>query len=160
MIAQFAPSSCRCPECRQLDRAHPTEGTQLSLMPEVVPVALPIPLTPTAPEITALLRRTRMRVANEAALQTSIEDALVAAAVPYAREHRLSPADRIDFLCGRIGIEAKARYNKRATYRQLERYAAHDAIDALILVTGTAMGLPAEIGGKPVYIVSTGRASL
>jgi hypothetical protein len=154
------PLACVCRECRDLDRAHPADGTQLSLMPEIVRVAPPIPLMPTASVITVLLRRTRMRVANEAALQTSIEDALVAATVPYTREHRLSPADRIDFLCGRVGIEAKARYNKRAIYRQLERYAAHDAIDALILVTGTAMGLPAEIGGKPVYIVSTGRASL
>lgn len=129
-------------------------------MPTVAPVAAPVPVTPSATEITALLRRTRMRVSSEAVLQASIEDALTAAAVPYLREHRLSPADRIDFLCGRVGIEAKARYNKRAIYRQLERYAAQNAIDALILVTGTAMGLPAEIGGKPVYIVSTGRASL
>ena len=110
--------------------------------------------------LTALLRRTRMRVGSEAALQQSIEDALTAAAEPFTREVRLGPADRIDFLAGGVGIEAKARYGKRAIYRQLERYAAQDAIEALILVTGTALGLPAEIGGKPVYIVSTGRAAL
>lgn len=155
-----ADSLCRCHDCRELDRAHPSEGVQLSLMPEIVPVEPAVPMAPSAQEITLLLRRTRMRVSNEAVLQASIEDALTTAAVPYLREHRLSPADRIDFLCGRVGIEAKARYNKRAIYRQLERYAAQDAIDALILVTGTAMGLPAEIGGKPVYIVSTGRAFL
>jgi hypothetical protein len=82
---------------------------------------------PDAQQVTALLRRTRMRVGNEAALQQSIEE---------------------------------ARYGKRAIYRQLERYAAQPQIAALILVTGTAMGLPAAIGGKPVFIVSTGRASL
>jgi hypothetical protein len=115
---------------------------------------------PSAAEVARFLRRTRMRVGNEAALQQSIEDALAAAGLAYLREHRLGPADRIDFLVGGVGIEAKARYAKRAIYRQLERYAAHDVIASLILVTGTAMGLPAEINGKPVYIVSTGRAAL
>ncbi len=115
---------------------------------------------PTPKQVTALLRRTRMRVGNEAALQQSIEDALAGAGFAYEREARLSAADRIDFLVGDVGIEAKARYGKRAIYRQLERYAAQPQIAALILVTGTAMGLPAAIGGKPVFIVSTGRASL
>lgn len=115
---------------------------------------------PSAQEVTALLRRTRMRVGNEAALQQSIEDALATAGYTYEREARLSAADRIDFLVGGVGIEAKARYAKRAIYRQLERYAAQPQIAALILVTGTAMGLPAEIGGKPVFIVSTGSTSL
>lgn len=118
-------------------------------------------MTDPAPEIlVALLRRTRMRVGSEAALQQSIEDTLAAAGHAYQREARLSPADRIDFLVGGVGIEAKARYPKRAIYRQLERYAAQPVIGSLILVTGTAMGLPAEIGGKPVFIVSTGRAAL
>lgn len=116
---------------------------------------------PYAEAVTALLRRTRMRVGSEAALQQSVEEALIAAGFRYEREARLSAADRIDFLVADgIGIEAKARYAKRAIYRQLERYAARPQITALILVTGTAMGLPAAIGGKPVYIVSTGRAAL
>ena len=113
-----------------------------------------------AVRLTALLRRTRMRVGSEAALQQSIEDALAAAGEEFTREARLGPADRIDFLAGAVGIEAKARYGKRAIYRQLERYAAKDSIEALILVTGTALGMPPAINGKPIYIVSTGRAAL
>ena len=115
-------------------------------------------MTPEA--IVTLLRRSRLRVGDEAALQLSIEEVLTAAGEGFEREHRLSAADRIDFLLGTVGLEAKTRCNKRVIYRQLERYAAHDAISALILVTGTAMGLPPSIGGKPVYLVSTGRASL
>ena len=115
---------------------------------------------PTPVEIVAVLRRTRLRVGDEAALQLSIEEALTAAGASFEREHRLNAADRIDFMIGSVGLEAKTRCNKRVIYRQLERYAAHDAISALILVTGTAMGLPPAIGGKPVYLVSTGRASL
>lgn len=93
-------------------------------------------------------------------MQLSIEEALDAAGFPNKREHRLSVADRIDFMIGSVGLEAKTRCNKRAIYRQLERYAQHDEIEALILVTGTAMGLPAAINGKPIYLVATGRAAL
>lgn len=120
-----------------------------------------VPVETIAPaELVRFLRRMRMRVSSEAALQQSIEEALTSIAIPFEREVRLSTADRIDFMVGSIGIEAKCRYPKRSIFRQLERYAARPEITALILITGTAMGLPAEICGKPVFIVSTGRASL
>lgn len=115
----------------------------------------------TAPEITALLRATRLQSSSELMLQNSIGTALGAAGIPFEAEARLSAGSRIDFLCcGSIGIEAKAKYPKRAIYRQLARYARHDSIQTLILVTGTAMALPAEIEGKPVFYVSLGRAAL
>lgn len=117
-------------------------------------------MIPDAAALVALLRRTRMRMGTEAALQLSIGEALTSAGFDHEREVRLSAADRIDFMVGTIGIEAKVRYAKRAIYRQLERYAAHDGISALVLITGTAMGLPPSIGGKPVFYVSLGRASL
>jgi hypothetical protein len=116
---------------------------------------------PSRYEIVGLLRRTRLPSASEAELQIAIERTLTDAAVTYERELRLGPADRIDFLCcDGVGIEAKVRYPKRAIYRQLERYARHDRITALILVTATAIGLPAALGGKPLFYVSLGRASL
>jgi hypothetical protein len=102
----------------------------------------------------------RLRVGNEAGMQLSIEEALNEAGFANEREYRLSAADRIDFMIGSVGLEAKTRCNKRAIFRQLERYAQHYAIEALILVTGTAIGLPAAINGKPVYLVATGRAAL
>lgn len=112
-------------------------------------------------DITSALRRARLPLGNEAALQEAIGRALERAGVAFEREARISAADRIDFLAtGGIGIEAKARYPRRAIYRQLERYAQQDAIASLILVTGTAIGLPAQINGKPIYHVSIGRASL
>ena len=93
-------------------------------------------------------------------MQVSIGEGLTAAGFDHEREHRLSAADRIDFMIGPVGLEAKTRCNKRAIFRQLQRYAEHDAIEALILVTGTAIGLPAAINGKPIYLVATGRAAL
>jgi hypothetical protein len=112
-------------------------------------------------DITAILRRARLPVGSEDALQLAIGRALERGAVQFEREARISKTDRVDFLAaGGVGIEAKARYPRRAIFRQLERYAQLDAITALVLVTGTAIGLPAEINGKPVYHVSIGRAAL
>ena len=114
-----------------------------------------------AAEITSLLRSHRYPLGTEAALQAEIEKLFNVAGVAFERERRLGPADRIDFLCaGGIGIEAKVRSGKRIIYRQLARYSCHEAITALILVTNTAMGLPPNLNGRPLYYVSLGRAAL
>ena len=112
-------------------------------------------------ELVQQLRRQRYRVGQEAWLQIDIEVALTALGVTFEREGRLTAKDRIDFLVsGGIGIEAKTRCSPRQIYRQLERYAAHDAITSLILISGTATGLPEAINGRPLFYISTGRAAL
>lgn len=112
-------------------------------------------------ELVRQLRRQRFRVGQEAWLQMDIESALKALAVDYEREARLTKTDRIDFLvAGGVGIEAKTRCAPRQIYRQLERYAESNAITSLILITGTATGLPEAVNGKPLFYISTGRAAL
>lgn len=107
------------------------------------------------------LRAQRYRVGHEALLQEDIESSLRVLQVAFEREARLAPGERIDFLVsGSIGIEAKTRCPRRSIFRQLERYAKLDSISALILITGTALGLPPAINGKPLFYISTGRASL
>lgn len=107
------------------------------------------------------LRRQRYRVGHETLLQQDIETSLHFLQIGFEREARLAPGERIDFLiAGGIGIEAKTRCPPRKIYRQLERYAAHDTITSLILITGTALGLPAAINGKPLFYISTGRSAL
>jgi hypothetical protein len=114
-----------------------------------------------AQDVVRALRQARLRVSNEGALQRSIAAVLDQIGVDYGREHRLSAADRPDFLvAGDIVIEAKVKYAKRSIYRQLQRYAEHDNVGAIILVSNTAMGLPVAINGKPIYVVSTGMAYL
>ena len=117
-------------------------------------------MTMAAAELTLHLRRARLPVSSEHALQQALGSALTQIGVDWQPEARLGAGERIDFLVGRIGIEAKTRYPKRSIFRQLERYARYETIDALILVTGTAMGLPAELSGKPLYYVSLGRSAL
>lgn len=111
-------------------------------------------------DVATVLRNTRLRVSHEAVLQNDIQAALDRAGIDYGREHALSQADRPDFMCGGVVIEAKARYAKRSIYRQLERYAAHAEVTDIVLVSGTAMGMPAEINGKPILVVSIGMSFL
>jgi hypothetical protein len=112
-------------------------------------------------DLVHLLRSRRFPVGTEAALQEAIGEALREWRICFDREWRLGPRDRIDFFAeGGIGIEAKIRCGKRAIYRQLERYAQHPQIAALVLVTGTALGLPPSIADKPLFFVSLGRAAL
>jgi hypothetical protein len=114
-----------------------------------------------AQRVTLVLRRARLRVSSERALQESIRDALVAfAGDAVKREVSLSPADRPDFMIYDIAIEAKIKFPKRSIYRQVERYAMHERVGAIILVSATAMGMPAAINGKPIYFVSPGLANL
>lgn len=115
--------------------------------------------TPT--ELTALLRGNRYRMGSEALLQQDIETLLGLRQIKFERETRLGPGERIDFLVeGGIGVEVKVRYPKRSIFRQLVRYAEHERISSLILVSGTAMGLPTAVLGKPLFSVPLGRSAL
>lgn len=113
-------------------------------------------------EIIRLLSSTRFPLSNEKLLQAAIEEEFDAHGVEHLREHRLSGADIVDFYfpASRIAAEAKIKGSKRAIYSQMVRYAAHETVDELILVTNVPMGMPSEINGKPVYMVSLARAWL
>lgn len=77
--------------------------------------------------------------------------------VLYRREVVLSDRDRIDFMLENgVGIEVKIKATKRLIYRQCERYCEHESVHSLILVSGTAMGFPREINGKPCWVASLG----
>lgn len=92
------------------------------------------------------------RLDNEAGLGHPITSVL--------REERLDAHNRIDFLVHldttAVGVEVKIGSALAAVRRQLERYAAFDTVDELLLVTTKARHhqIPAEIGGKPVVLCS------
>lgn len=111
-------------------------------------------------ELAAHLRRGRFRQGDEYLLHADLAAHMERAGIKFEREVRLSPGNRIDFLCeGGIGIECKARARKREVFRQLERYAEEPTITALFLVTATAMGLPAAANGKPLFYIPLGRSA-
>lgn len=110
----------------------------------------------------AALNVMRVDLSSEKRTQADIAAALERGGFAFEREVRLAPGDVIDFMVeGFIGIEVKLRgAQKKAVFRQLQRYAAHDRVRDLVFASNLSMGLPETIGGKPVWFVALGRAWL
>jgi hypothetical protein len=107
--------------------------------------------------ISALWTIRARRVGGEIAyLQPLVAEALDGARIAYRREIKLGPGCRVDFLTdGGVDIEVKrGRPRKDILLRQLERYASHDAVSAVVLVLERAVQLPDTMSGKPVRVVS------
>lgn len=95
----------------------------------------------------------------QAQIQTWLSERLPG--VEILREHRLSPADIPDFLIGGVAVEIKMNSARPASIlRQLERYADHSQVEALVLVTNRAVFLRPTVRGKPLLVVPLGRAWL
>ena len=91
-------------------------------------------------------------------LHRLVLDTLSRQGVPFAHEVSLAPRCRIDLMCGGVGIEIKrGRVERAKVLRQLTRYAACERVAGLILVTEKSLGMPREIGGKPVRVVCLNR---
>lgn len=115
----------------------------------------------TAARVAMYLQIGRYRLGNEALLQEDVERQLQIRSFPYKREMVLGPADRVDFLVdGHIALELKIKGQRRRILHQMERYAAHDCVESLILMTLVASGFPPAINGKPVYVVKLGLSGL
>lgn len=106
-------------------------------------------------ELEALLTSKRYRFNDETALQDGIGKVFTKAKIAFEAEVRLSPADRIDFLVGNVGLEVKVKGTEEAAHMQLLRYAEHDRILGLLLVSGTKRigDIPPMMRGKPVRVV-------
>jgi hypothetical protein len=96
---------------------------------------------------------------NEAKMQLAIAELLTEASIPFEREVRLSPRDRIDFLVGSIGIETKISGSYTTVASQLLRYAESKLVSHILLVTTKAshrqlMHLPNE-NGIPIDVIFT-----
>jgi hypothetical protein len=89
-------------------------------------------------------------------LHTAIVAALTAAGIEFTREYELTRADRPDFFLndGTV-IECKVKGSMAAAARQLDRYAQHDAVKRLVLVTSRMQHarVPDEVQGKEVHVV-------
>ncbi len=109
----------------------------------------------TAKEIANALYNRRFHFSNEKDLQRGIAQALTDLKLDFRPEVSLTKQDRIDFLIGDIGIEVKVDSPQSLVTRQLWRYAQCSEVQFLILVTTRSkhLNLPAEINGKPVYLV-------
>lgn len=108
--------------------------------------------------IASLIHGHRIDLSSEKRVQEAIEGILTTAGIEFEREKKLSVTDIPDFVVENIVIECKVRgARKMDVYRQLCRYAEHDSVHVLMLVSNISMGMPPEINGKPVYCVSLSR---
>lgn len=103
----------------------------------------------------------RISLSSEKKTQEEIATAFDECGIPYEREFRLSDKDIVDFLVdSRIATEIKIKGSKMGIFRQMERYAEHDAVKELILVTNVPTGFPPEVNGKSVYVLNLAKAWL
>lgn len=102
------------------------------------------------------LRSVRFRFSSEEDLQLGIDQLLRKREIVFEREVRLGPHDRIDFLVeGGIGIEVKIDGSAAELGRQALRYALHERVREIVLVTTRAShrDQPPTLEGKPVTVV-------
>lgn len=98
------------------------------------------------------------RITSEYDLHALVHDALAAAGLSFQHEVPVAPRRRIDFLCGRVGIEIKrGRPLLSPLLRQLAAYAESNQISALVLVAERPPRLPGKLRGKPLIAVSLSR---
>lgn len=111
----------------------------------------------TARAVVAALSSATLTYTDEVSLHEDMSRVLTAAGVDHAREVRLTPRDRIDFLTADgVGIEVKVAGSLAAVTRQMTRYAAHPGVRELVLVTtrATHHAIPRNLGGVPVALYS------
>lgn len=108
----------------------------------------------TAAVVAELLSHYRFGFHHEKDLQQGLSLALTAEKIKHEREVYLGVAGRLDFLCvGGLAIEVKLAANKKpaALLRQLEKYAAHERVTEILVVTsGVLTDMPSRIHGKIV----------
>ena len=107
------------------------------------------------------LEQFRFSFCTEEELQDGIWKAIQTAwpdPTEWTREHRLSAKDRIDFYneATGIGVEAKISHPLGSLTRQLHRYAQHDSIKGLVLITSQVRltQLPGHLNTKPLMTVN------
>jgi hypothetical protein len=102
----------------------------------------------------------RWPLSDEKRLQETLSNELLAGGFVFEREALLVGVGIIDFMVMDVGVEVKIKGAKREIYRQCERYCGHERVHGLVLVSNVAMGMPAEINGKPIFIASLGKGWL
>lgn len=87
-------------------------------------------------DVYQILSQARLPINDEYECQNAIALHLAKAGIVFKSEYKLSPQDRIDFLCeGGVGVEVKVKGSASVVARQLKRYEISPEIVKLVLVT-------------------------
>lgn len=110
--------------------------------------------------IVKILEQSPLPIDSEKRLHAGIMQALSEASIEYCHEVQLSKVDRIDFLCGDIGIEAKIAGSYTVLASQVLRYLESDRVSGLIIVTNkwshSQLNQMANERNKPVHCCFVG----
>jgi len=110
--------------------------------------------------IAAEIGRIRLPVGGEKKMQAALSAALDQIGIAHQREVKLGDGDIVDFMIGDIALELKIKGQPVEILRQCERYASHEGVEGLVLMTAKAMSMPSELLGKPVRTVFASAAWL
>ncbi len=98
---------------------------------------------------------------DEYGYQDQLESWLKTTREFFLREVVLSKTDRVDFLVDGIAVELKVKCPANEILRQLARYAQHDEVREILLISVTRaalQNLPPTLNGKPVRGLHIGSA--
>lgn len=107
-------------------------------------------------KIVAILSKARIPHSTEEEMQAALAAALEQQGIVFEKEKSLGSRCRVDFFVDGIVIECKTRGNAIQIHRQLERYAALDTVNGVILYTSKFMKAKSEINGKPIAVIHAG----
>jgi hypothetical protein len=116
----------------------------------------------TASYLHNLLAGYQLRSTNEDVLQLAIAHCFDLNGIVYEREVRLNAEDRPDFMVEYVAVEVKVGGSASAVLRQLHRYAQHNCVKEILLVSTLAnhIGLTESFNGKPIIGLFVGRSFL
>lgn len=109
-------------------------------------------------QVLQALSKLRIGVAiEEQDIQLEIAQVFSEADIPYCREYKLGPGNRIDFLTqSGIGVEVKkAKPNRTRLVDQINRYAEYKKVKAVVIVVETSLRIPVTktANGKPCTVL-------
>jgi hypothetical protein len=114
----------------------------------------------TPQQLIEILGAHRFPLNSEKQCQAAMEDVLTEKGITFEREVQLGPKDVPDFKIGTTVIEVKIGGSKSAIFRQCRRYCEYDGVQDLILASNVAIGLPATVNDRGLWLLPLGRGWL
>lgn len=108
--------------------------------------------------IRATFRGVTVLAREESDLQARVRLELERSGIEHEEQVVLGPGERIDFMCGPVGLELKTKGGVAPLIRQLHRYAESERVAALVVISTRRQltVLPPELLGKPIVGLPVG----
>lgn len=108
--------------------------------------------------IIELIKSVKLQHSTEFLMQGDLYELFHSLGIPFEKEYQLSKTSTVDLFINGVAIECKVKGQPIQIHRQLERYALHDEVKAIILVTAKFMNVKPIINGKPAFCIHIGKS--